>query len=129
MLNFKLPGFHKTLIVRDEKGFTLIEVLAAIVITAILSLSIYMAISTSTKVLVLTNKQETAKDFAASDMEYIRSLPYSDTYTLPTPSLAYTNYSQSVLVTFLRTNEQRIDITITWGGKTVFTLTDFRVNY
>jgi prepilin-type N-terminal cleavage/methylation domain-containing protein len=129
MINVKFPKFHKPGIVREQQGFTLIEVLAAIVITAILSLSIYMAISTSTKVLVLTNKQETAKDLAASDMEYIRSLPYSGTYTLPAPSVAYTNYSQSVLVTFLRTNEQRIDITITWGGKTVFTLTDFRVSY
>jgi prepilin-type N-terminal cleavage/methylation domain-containing protein len=129
MVNIKLPGFHKTLIVKDEKGFTLIEVLAAIVIVSILALSIYMAISTSTKVLVLTDKQETAKDLAASDMEYIRSLPYSGTYTLPAPSAAYSNYSQSVLVTFLRTNEQRIDITITWGGKTVFILTDFRVSY
>ena len=128
-MNIRLPGFHKTLIVHDEKGFTLIEVLAALVITSILALSIYMAISTSTRVLVLTNTQETAKDLAASDMEYIRSLPYSGTYTLPAPSVAYTNYSQSVLVTFLRINEQRIDINITWGGKTVFTLTDFRVNY
>ena len=129
MINVKFPKFHKPGIVREQQGFTLLEVLAALVITSILALSIYMAISTSTKILVLTNKQETAKDLAASDMEYIRSLPYSDTYTLPTPSVAYTNYSQSVLVTFLRTNEERIDITITWGWKTVFTLTDFSVNY
>jgi prepilin-type N-terminal cleavage/methylation domain-containing protein len=214
MLKIRLPGFHKTLIVRDEKGFTLIEVLAAIVITSILVLSICMAISISTRVLVLTNTQEVAKDIAASDMEYIRSLPVADNYiiltssntsatvgysvtfmvnvtypaatdtvtfydgatalgtgtlslgqtTLTTSSLTvgshnitavYSgltstvlteiinttppatstppakngNYTTTISVTYLRFNEQRIDITVHWGGILVFSLTDFRVNY
>jgi prepilin-type N-terminal cleavage/methylation domain-containing protein len=214
MINVKVPKFHKPGIIRDQQGFTLIEVLAAIVITSILSLSIYMALSTSTRVLVLTNTQEVAKDIASSDMEYIRSIPFADNYviltssntsatvgdsvtfmvnvTYPTAtdtvtfydgastlgtgnlSLGQTtlttsaltagshnitavysgitstvlteiinatppatsalaaknsNYIASINVTYLRFNEQRIDITIRWGGKVVFSLTDFRVNY
>ena len=214
MLDVKFPKFHKPGIVRDQQGFTLIEVLAAIVITSILSLSIYMAISTSTRVLVLTNTQEVAKDIASSDMEYIRSIPFADNYILLTSSNASAtvgdsvtfmvnvsypaatdtvtfydvsstlgtgtlslgqttlttsaltagthnitavyseltstvlteiinttppatsappaktgNYTTTITVTYLRFNEQRIDMTVHWGGKVVFSLTDFRVNY
>jgi prepilin-type N-terminal cleavage/methylation domain-containing protein len=219
MKNDATLKFLKQRIARRQRGFTLIEVLAALVIVSILTLAIYMAVSTSTKVLVLTNNQETAKDIAASDMEYIRSVPYSGAYiilnsstgaakqgnpvtftvnvTNPTatdpvtfydstnggtsytvlgtgiPSTGQTAYTTSALsngthtikavyknltafatvvvsaagpatttnapnpsdyvtsiaITFLRTNEQRIDITVKWGGQTVFTLTDFRASF
>jgi prepilin-type N-terminal cleavage/methylation domain-containing protein len=214
MLNIKLPGFLKPSNAHPEKGFTLIEVLAAIVITSILTLSIYMAISTSTRVLVLTNTQEVAKDIASSDMEYIRTVPFADNYILlnssnasatvgdsvtfmvnvtypaatdtvtfydgatplgtgtislgqttlttsaltagshnitavysgltstvlteiinttppatSTPPAKNGNYTTTISVTYLRFNEQRIDMTVNWGGKVVFSLTDFRVNY
>ena len=91
-----------------------------------------MAMSTSTKVLVDANTQETSKDMAASAMEWIKSQPYnSSSYTLPTSLLTSGSLSIVLPITVneFRTNEERIDITIQSSGKTVFTLTDYRVNY
>jgi len=220
MLDVRLSKLRQPGIVQEEKGFTILEVLLAIFVTVVIGAAIALSIGTSSKVLVLANTQEVAKDIAASDMEYIRSLPFADNYILLTsssssssfgnsvifkaivtpgvatgtvafkdggtvigtsplsggqaifatstlaigshnitaiysgdathgsltsivltqtvtvssttatlPGPINSNYLSSINVTYLRMNEQQIDITITWGGKTVFTLTDFRVNY
>jgi prepilin-type N-terminal cleavage/methylation domain-containing protein len=135
MLNVRLPKHHKPGIGRDEKGFTLLEVLIAVALTAIIVAGIYMAMSTSTKVLVDTTTQETAKDMAASAMEWIKSQPYNAvSYTLP--AAMRTNGGLTVFPTTgvipvneFRFNEEQIDIIVKSGTKTVFTLTDYRVNY
>jgi hypothetical protein len=229
MLNVRLPKLRKPGIVQGEKGFTILEVLIAIFVTVVIGTAIALAIGTSSKVLVSANTKEVAKDIAASDMEYIKSLPWADNYILLTSSSSSSsygnpvifkaivspgpaagipgatgtvtfkdggtalpgsstvtlsggqaifststltqgshnikavysgdathssltsivltqtvtassttstpapainsNYLSSINITSLRMNEQQIDITITWGGKTVFTLTDYRVNY
>jgi len=220
MLNVRLPKLRKPGIVQEEKGFTILEVLLAIFVTVVIGTAIALSIGTSSKVLVLANTQEVAKDIAASDMEYIRSLPFASNYILLTssssssslgnpvifkaivtpgaatgsvafydgstllgttnlsggqatfsssililgthpitavysgdathssitsiiltqtinpsstttilPAPINSNYLSSINVTYLRMNEQQIDITITWGGKIVFKLTDYRVNY
>ena len=223
MLNVRLLKLRKPGIVQEEKGYTILEVLLAIFVTVVIGAAIALSIGTSSKVLVSANTQEVAKDIAASDMEYIRSLPFASNYILLTsssgsssfgnpvifraivtpgaatgtvtfkdggtalpgsstvtlsggqaifststltqgshnitavysgdathssltsivftqtvtasstttilPAPINSNYLSSINVTYLRMNEQQIDITITWGGKTVFTLTDYRVNY
>jgi len=226
MLNVRLPKLCKSRIVQDEKGYTILEVLLAIFVTVVIGAAIALSIGTSSKVLVSANTQEVAKDIAASDMEYIRSLPFASNYILLTsssgsssfgnpvifkaivspgptdlipgatgivtfldgvnvigtatlsggqatfststltqggsphsitavysgdhssltsivftqtvtpsstttilPAPINSNYLSSINVTPLQMNEQKIDIRISWGGKTVFTLTDYRVNY
>lgn len=135
MLNVRLPKHRKPGIGRGEKGFTLLEVLIAVALTSIIVAGIYMAMATSTKVLVDANTQETAKDMAASAMEWIKSQPYNPaSYTLPLSmrtngSLTVFPTTGVIPVNEFRMNEERIDITIQSGGKTVFTLTDYRVNY
>ena len=138
MLNIRLPKHRKTGIVRDEKGFTLLEVLIAVALTSIIVAGIYMAMSTSTKVLVDAKTQETAKDMAASAMEWIKSQPYnavSYDLTKANNPLLLTNGGLTVFPTTgvipvneFRFNEEQIDIIIKSGTKTVFTLTDYRVN-
>jgi type II secretory pathway pseudopilin PulG len=133
-LSFKLPGFHQPLIVRDEKGFTLIEVLIVIVLTTLIVAGVLVVMGTSSKILAVTNTQETAKDIAISDMEYVISQPYYNqanqtSYQLPT---ATQNYIATLNVTDVTWNagaEEEIDITIALNGKTLFTLTDFRTPY
>ena len=131
MLNVRLPKHRKTGIARDEKGFTFIEILIAVVLTSIIVAGIYMAMATSTKVLVDAKTQETAKDMAASAMEYIKSQRYN-AVSYPLPASLQKNGSLTITspvpANEWRFNEERIDIVVKSGTKTVFTLTDYRVN-
>ena len=129
----------------NEKGFTLIEVLIAVAFMMVMIGGILMAISTSSRVLAMANRKEMAKDIASGDMEYIRTLGYADSYSLPssstTPALPaeYSNFQvtdpqhpldyNTIHATFLRTNEQQIDIVVRFNGNVIFTLTEFRTNY
>jgi len=128
MINVRLPRFHKQVIVRAQKGFTLIEVLVVIPLIVILASGLLFAIGTATKIYTILNEEETAKDIAISNMEFIFSQPYQNNYQLaPQPpyvcaAVVSPNYA-------LHNNEQRIDLTVSLNNKTIFTLTDYRVNY
>ena len=127
MKNIRLPGFHKPSFVRDEKGFTLIEVLVVIPLIVILAGGLLFAIGTSTKIYTILSEDETAKDIAISNMEFIFSQPYQNSYqSAPQPPYVCT----AVVTPFpIHNNEQRIDLTVSLNNKTIFTLTDYRVNY
>ncbi len=100
-------------------------------IAGILIPGILLSVQTSTKILVLTNTQEIAKDIAISEMDYIRTLGYAEDYNDDLPDLPekYSSFTPNVAVTYLRFNEQKIDISVSWNGKVMFTLTDYRTNY
>jgi prepilin-type N-terminal cleavage/methylation domain-containing protein len=137
MLNFRQPGFHKTSIVRDEKGFTLIEVLIAIALSAVIVSGVLITIGTASKMLVRTKNQETAKDIASMEMEYIRSQPYNDTdYALPALPAIYHNFTVGsptghAIIIKLQFGEEKVTIPVYLQGSTtaIFTLVDYRVNY
>jgi prepilin-type N-terminal cleavage/methylation domain-containing protein len=131
MLNVRLPKFCKKGIARNQKGFTLIEVLVAVVMIGIITGGVIMVISTSTKILISVKNKETAKDIASTEMEYIRSQPYSDYgYTMPALPAIYSNFVvPSPTITPLNMNEQQIDIYVYLNGTQIFQLTDYRVNY
>lgn len=140
MLNIKLPGFHKSSIVHDEKGFTLIEVLIAIALSAVIVSGVLITIGTASKMLVRTKNQDIAKDIASTEMEYVRSQVYSAGYSLlPISSMpaSYSNFScssasfTSPLVTPLQLGEQKIEIDVFMNGSTtpIYTLVDYRVSY
>jgi len=72
MLKVKLMKSHKMGIIRDQRGFSLIEVLIALAMAGVIIAGVLMVMGTSTKILVLAKNQEISKDIAASEMEYIR---------------------------------------------------------
>lgn len=129
-------------IIRDQKGFTLIEILITIPIIAILAAGILYSLGTSSKILISTETEERAKDLAISDMDYVMSQPYSDQanqdnpasptqYQLPQPT-NYANYVSTLTVTDLTSDpgqEEEIDVAISLNGKILFTLSDYRANY
>ena len=64
---------------KREKGFTLIEVLIALAIMAMVAVIFLMALSTSGKAVLLAQERTTAESIARSQMEYIKQQDYSDT--------------------------------------------------
>jgi len=140
MKNIRLPGFHKLGIARDQKGITLIEVIITIAMTAIIVAGVLMVIGTSTKILVMTKNQETAKDIAASEIEYIRSVPYADSYNLPALPDADSNFTiisststppYTVYATPIQLGEQEIEIDVFVKGSAsaIYKLVDYRTNF
>lgn len=99
-------------LLHNNKGFSLIEVLAAMLLAGILIPAIILSVTTSTKVLILTNNREVAKDIAISDMEYIRTQTYADSYTPSPRPEKYSSFVSDIHVTYLQMNEQQIDIAI-----------------
>ena len=66
-----------TLSARREHGFTLLEVLLAILILSIISIGLVASLGGASKSLLFTDTRETARNFAQYQMEYIKTLPYS----------------------------------------------------
>ena len=133
MLNIRLPGFYKQSIVREGKGFTLIEVLIACALSGAIIAGLIVVIATSTKLMIRTKNEETAKDIAASEIEYIRSVPYADSYLLPPLSSLYSNFTVTnpVITKYIEMNEQQIEIDVFVNGNSnpIFKLTDYRTNF
>jgi prepilin-type N-terminal cleavage/methylation domain-containing protein len=126
MFKILMRKLSKSAIILNQKGFTLIETLIAVTITAIIVTGIVMGILTVTKVNVNLHKQQIAKDIAASAMDYIMSRPYANTYNLPaTPA----NYTSIMNVTQIDTTEQKLVIGVSFNNNVVYTLTDLRTNY
>ena len=126
MFKILMRKLSKSAIILNQKGFTLIETLIAVTITAIIVTGIVAGILTVTKVNVNLHKQQIAKDIAASAMDFIMSRPYANTYNLPaTPA----NYRSIMNVTQIDTTEQKLVIGVSFNNNVVYTLTDLRTNY
>ena len=59
------------------KGFTLIEVLIALAILAIVAVAFLTALTTASTALILADERTTAESLARSELEYVKSQPFS----------------------------------------------------
>jgi prepilin-type N-terminal cleavage/methylation domain-containing protein len=105
MLNIRLKKLRKTGIARDEKGFTLVEVVISIMLLGLISAALATGLSTSSKVLLHTDIRETAKNLAETQMEYIKLFPFASAYDttnppvdLPAPPVIPSGYSVEIQV-------------------------------
>ena len=134
---------------KNEKGFTLIEVLVALAITSLIVVAFLMAINTAHKATFISNERTTAESLARSQMEDIKNEPYIDYsdnphgvyITTSTP----TGYSISFAVVpfdpgtgnpyneaggiFVKDDGiQKITVTVDHQGDDVLTLEGYKVN-
>jgi prepilin-type N-terminal cleavage/methylation domain-containing protein len=130
------PGYaHNT-----ERGMTLVEVLIALGIMTAVAVVFLAALSTSSKGVILNQKQIAAEGLAKSQMEYVKSQPYDSTHNPPVygvdPSLTIPQ-GYNILPSAVRLlpqivhpgNDeglQKITVTITRGATTVFTLEGYK---
>jgi Tfp pilus assembly protein PilV len=111
---------------KAEDGSTLVEVLVSVCLTAIVVIGIVVGILTMTNTNADLREQVVAKDIAASDIDYIMSRPYANTYNVPSPPA---NFTSTTNVIQTDTTEQKIVVTISLNNNVVFTLVDYRTNY
>lgn len=62
---------------RNEKGFTLIEVIIAMALLGIIAIVFLGALATASKAIIIADERATAESLARSQMEYVKSQDYS----------------------------------------------------
>jgi type II secretory pathway pseudopilin PulG len=140
---------------RSEKGYTLLEVFIAIALMGLVSVTFLGAIYTASKAVSIADERAAAESLARTEMEYVRSQPYSAArwdYTVcsvgrsatsppswydvdsnpPLLDNSYAGYSVSVsaeglLEPSIDNEIQKITVTVTrQGGPDIITLEDYR---
>jgi prepilin-type N-terminal cleavage/methylation domain-containing protein len=121
----------------NQKGFTLIEVIVSIALLAIVGVGLLSALVTTSRSLITTDERETAKNIAEMQMEYLKSLPFSNAYTPRDITTDYPGFSISTDESgFIQAqavpsrtdgNIQKLSITVNHGPKTILTITGYKV--
>jgi hypothetical protein len=114
----------------------MVETVITILLIGILATAYLSALSTCLRVLIDTDRQQTARTLAEHQLEYIKGLAYALTYTADTISEEYDGYSVIVSTSEVvdrDTNLQKIKILVNFHGKPVVmtdgaTLQGFKVN-
>jgi prepilin-type N-terminal cleavage/methylation domain-containing protein len=128
-----------------SSGFTLVEVLVALAIVALIGVAILGSLQLATKSASQDQIRETARNFATAQLEYIKNLPYDSTtpsdqltYAPANMSTQYPGYSVNVTATRVHPvgstdpndeGVQKITLAVTHSGSGVITLEGFKANY
>ena len=140
MINVKFPKFHKPGIVREQQGFTLIEILVVEVLIGIIVIALAVTLANAYKLTAFMAYRETAKNFAEYEMQYLKSSAVgfnsvltgsngSTTYTLASAPSVFNKYNAAIAqVQNLQTNEQQIEVIVT-GNRITYKLDGYKVTY
>jgi prepilin-type N-terminal cleavage/methylation domain-containing protein len=112
-----------------ERGFTLIEILLSLALLGILAIVFLATFSSGSKVLILTDEQETAKNVAESQMEYVQKQPFATDYSPVPVGVDYPGYSANITtanITSRDGNIQRITVIILRHGEEITRLDGFK---
>ena len=61
---------------RNEKGFTLIEVIIAMALLGIIAIAFLGALATASQAIIIADERATAESLARSQMEYVKNQDY-----------------------------------------------------
>ena len=127
-------------LVKEERGFSLIETVIAIALLGIVAVSVLSGLGTASKALFVADERATAESLARSQMEYVKNQAYDDTNNPP----QYFQFSSipdgyTIAVTTARldpngdgtTNDdgiQKITIAVAHLGKDVVTVEGYKLD-
>jgi prepilin-type N-terminal cleavage/methylation domain-containing protein len=111
-------------------GFTLIEILIALALFAIIGVVFANGLATASRATITADVRTNAESLARTEMEYIKNLGYADNYTVEIPA-QYQEGGYEVLpigVEELADGLQKITVTVTHEGVVVITLEGYKVS-
>jgi type II secretory pathway pseudopilin PulG len=128
--------------VRNQAGFSLIDVLLSLALMGILGMAIPSALSMTNRSTMTVTKHTIAESLARSQMDYIQNQPYDTANSTPVYVLIHDIPASYSIVTPMAqrldpkgdgtANDdglQKITVAVKHGETVVFTLVDFKVNF
>ncbi len=113
---------------KNEKGFSLIEVLISIVLLAVVGTAFLSALAGSSKAMFTADKMATAKNLAETQMEYVKQQQFSSTYSPAAIPVEYGGYTAEITAQPSRDgNIQKVSVLVKFNNTGVFTLEDYKV--
>ncbi len=117
--------------IKNEKGFSLIEVIIALALLGIIAVAVLGGLATASNTLAIADERTTAESLARSQMEYAKNQTYAASYTAPIPQdYVDAGYSATIVVNPVtgKGGLQKITITIEHQGRQVITLEGYKAN-
>jgi prepilin-type N-terminal cleavage/methylation domain-containing protein len=123
---------------RNEKGFVLLELLISIAILGIIGSGLFYGMNNAMKGANFTDRIDTSRSLAESQMEYVKNRPYAFSYS-PDPAVYnsetdqfydYPGYSAIIAVTDAAERDsriQKITVTVSYKGAVAAKLDDCKV--
>jgi prepilin-type N-terminal cleavage/methylation domain-containing protein len=81
---------------RDEQGFSLVEVLVAMVVLGAIAVTFLAGVGAASSSAFIADRRETGRNLAESQMEYVKAAPYAPTYAPAPIGADYAGYSVSI---------------------------------
>lgn len=121
----------KACLVGNERGFGLVETLAAVAILGVAVVALVLGLSTGSITVREGNQELVAQSLAQTQLEYVKDYPYdpaATTYpTVDTPE-GYSIGVEAGSIPDADTDIQRITVTISRDGEAILTVKDYKVN-
>jgi len=123
-------------LMKNEKGFTLIEVLVALGLLGVFATVFLMGIATSSKAILIADERTTAESLARSQMEYVKELDYvpeattygTDPDLIPAIPSGFGVSTSAQPLNSPDNGIQKITVTIDYYGEVVIPLEDYKVD-
>ena len=123
----------KACLVGDERGFGLVETLAAVAILGVAVVALVLGLSTGLITVREGNQELVAQSLAQTQLEYVKNYPYDPAVTtyptvdVDTPE-GYSIGVEAGSIPDADTDIQRITVTISRDGEAILTVEDYKVN-
>ncbi len=121
---------------RTERGFALVESLAALALVGTIVIGYLSGLASSERAAAIVDEQSTAESMARTQMEWVKKAAYSPSATTYSPAAIssfsdYTGYSVNITAAALNTPDdgiQKITVAIRHVGRNILTLEGYKVN-
>ena len=114
---------------KNQKGFTLVEVIVAVALLATIGVGLITALGGATKVLLRADTHETARDLSEAQIEYVQN----QTYQVTAPDYAEISvpagWAINTSATQIEDGIQEIRVAVFQGAEQKYVLTGRKVNW